>query len=283
MKGFAQTFSLGLIFIALFLLYSTVKIVPAGHTGVVFNLSGGVQNKALREGIHFLIPILQTLIIYDTRISTYSFSSDDRYGEVLGESIIAKTRDGQVVGIEISLVSQMIQERAPEIYKARNDYKPILKAKVGKVMQEVVASHVADALYTDSTREAITQEAKKMLSESFVESGFMLHDFYLRKIDFSQEYIAAIERKQIALQKAQLAQIRKEIAIKEKEIEIIRGEANAKEVEIKGQAIQVNPLVAELEYLEEIERSSSNIPVIVGLRGNSFINLDSLLSGSRTP
>lgn len=278
MKGIGQTLSMGLLFIIAVLIYSSVKIVPAGHTGVVFNLSGGVQKKALKEGVHFLVPILQSLIIYDTRVTTYSFSNSDRYGEVLGESIISKTRDGQVVGIEISFVSQMIQERAPEIYQLRNDYKPILKAKVGKVMQEVVASHVADALYTDTTRVAISDEAKESLSESFLESGFKLLDVYLRKIDFSQEYIAAIERKQIALQKAQLAQIRKEIAIKEKEIEIIKGEANAQEVQIKGKAIQANPLVAELEYLEAIEKSEAQIPVVVGLKGNTFINLDSMMN-----
>ena len=90
-------------------------------------------------------------------------------------------------------------------------------------MQEVIARHVADALYTAETRRIVTQEVFESLSTSFLDSGFSLKDVFIRRIDFSPEYIQAIERKQIALQKAQLAQIKKGIAIKEKEIDDYKG------------------------------------------------------------
>lgn len=271
-------FSLVIIFLLLAVLSQSVKIIPAGRTGVIFNLKGGVQKDALGEGIHFLVPFLQSLVIFDTRVLTYSFSRSEYDDLKLGNPVVAKTQDGQVVEIEISLVTQMLQELAPQVYqKLRTDYAPVLKAKTGKIMQEVIARHVADALYTEETRAAVTGELFKNLSESFKASGFELKDVLLRKIDFSPEYIQAIERKQIALQKAQLAQIRKAIAVKEKRIEIIKGEAKAQEVEIKGKVIQRNPRVAELEYLDAIEQSSEKIPVILGLKGNSFINLDKVL------
>lgn len=272
---------LNIVIIALLLALAfasqSIKIIPAGRTGVVFNLKGGVQKKALGEGIHFLIPFIQSLIIFDTRITTYSFTnSQDELR--LGDPIIAKTGDGQIVGIEFSIVTQMIKEEAPDVYqKLRTDYMPVIKAKTGKIIQEVIARHVADALYTADTRNAATEEVNDQLSKSFAESGFLLHDVFLRRIDFSKEYIEAIENKQIALQKAELAKILKEIAIKEKEIEIIKGEAQAQEVEIKGRAVQANPRVAELEFLEKIEKSSSQVPVISGLRGNTFVNLDKIL------
>jgi regulator of protease activity HflC (stomatin/prohibitin superfamily) len=108
----------------------------------------------------------------------------------------------------------------------------------------------------------------------------MLHDVYLRRIRFSEEYINAIERKQIALQKAQLAQIRKAIALKEKTISIIQGEAKAKQVEIKGKAIQANKMLAELEFLETIEQNPEKIPVIKGLKGNTLFNLDKTINST---
>ncbi len=271
--------SIIIVFLLLALLSQSVKIIPAGQTGVIFNLKGGIQDNALKEGLHFLIPLVQSLIIFDTRIITYSFSSIGTDAMRLGDPILAKTQDGQVVGIEVSIVSQMIQSRAPEVYqKLRTDYEPVLKAKTSKVIQEVVAGHVADALYTEETHRSVTEEVFKGLSASFLESGFELKDVLLRKIDFSPEYIEAIEHKQIALQLAQLAQIRKEIAIKEKQIEIIKGEAKAKEVEIKGGAIQLNPRVAELEYLDTIEQSNTQIPVIMGLKGGTILNMDKLLA-----
>ncbi|MDD9897594.1 MAG: prohibitin family protein [Candidatus Melainabacteria bacterium] len=270
--------SIIVVFLVLAVLSQSVKVIPEGRTGVIFNLKGGVQENALGEGLHFLIPFMQTLVVFDTRIITYSFSNNVDDETRLGEPIVAKTQDGQIVGIEASIVTQMIKDQAPQVYQTlRTDYEPVLKSKIGKIMQEIIAKHVADALYTDETRRKVTAELSESLSVSFKQSGFELKDVFLRKIDFSKEYIDAIERKQIALQKAQLAQIKKAIAVKEKQIEIIKGEAIAKQVEIKGRAIQANPRVAELEYLDRIEQSEKKVPVIMGLRGNTFVNLDKML------
>jgi prohibitin 2 len=272
----------GLVIVALIaIVYSQiVKIVPVGRTGVLFNRVNG-NLRELQEGLNFVMPFVTELIVYDTRIVTYSFSSKNNSfndPKRLGDPLVAKTKDGQIVAIELSIVSQMIKQRASEVFqKLRTDYEPVLKAKISKTTQEVIARHVADALYTSETRRIVSQEIFESLSTSFDTSGFSLKDVFLRRINFSKEYIQAIERKQIALQKAQLAQIRKDIAIKEKQIEIIKGEAQAKVVDIKGRAIQRNPLVAELEYLEEIEKSERNIPVVSGLQGNSFINLDKIM------
>ena len=266
------------LFALLALVSQSVRIVEAGRTGVVFYISGGVQKKPLNEGLHFLIPFVQSLIVFDTRLNTYSFTRDKMNSGRLGDPIVAKTSDGQIVGIEMSLLTQMIHDKAPEVYqKLRTDYAQVLKAKTGKVMQEVIAMQVADALYTESTIKAVSKTSLELLSESFAQSGFKLHDVLIRRIVFSKEYIEAIERKQIALQKAQLAQIRKEIALKEKTIAIIQGEAKAKEVAIKGGAIQANPLVADLEYLDAIESNNLDVPVITGLKSNAFINLDKVI------
>lgn len=268
-----------ILLIVLGIVSQSVRVIPAGRTGVIFNLKGGVQDNALDEGLHFLIPFVQSLIIFDTRVTTYSFSNNPNESrQILGQPVVAKTRDGQIVDIEMSLVTQMEKSKAPDVYqKLRTDYESVLKAKTGKVMQEVIARHVADALYTEETRKIVTAEAEKYLAESFAASGFKLYDVFLRKIEFSKEYIEAIERKQIALQKAELAKILKEIAIKDKQIEILKGEAEAKVVEIKGKAIQANPSVAELEYLEAVEKSEEKIPVIFGLKGNSLLSIDQIL------
>lgn len=281
MNNNTKQLSLIILFVAIAVLSQSVKVIPAGRTGVIFNLKGGIEKKSLAEGIHFLVPFVQSLIVFDTRIVTYSFTDKREGDRAIGGLINAKTQDGQIVNVEMSMVTQMDQERAPEVYqKLRTDYEPVLKAKTSKTIQEVIARHVADALYTDATRAAVTKEVFESLSPSFQDSGFELKDILLRRINFSPEYINAIEEKQIALQKAQLAQIRKAIAVKDKRIEIIKGEANAKGIEIKGQAIAANPKVAELEYLDSIEKSNRDIPVITGLKGNTFINLDKMLPGN---
>lgn len=280
LKSKSITPILVILVFAFMLLSQIVKVIPEGRTGVVFDaLQGGVQQRSLKEGLHILMPFIQRLIVFDTRLVTYSFSNN--LNELrLGQPIVAKTNDGQVVGIELSMVTRMLPDKAPDVYqKLRTDFEPVLKAKAGKIIQEVIARHVADALYVEETRKKVSEETKQYLAESFAESGFALADILLRKIDFSNEYIAAIEAKQIALQKAELAQIKKAIAEKDRKIAIIKGEAESKAVAIKGQAVQANPIVAELEYLEAIEQTRGSIPVITGLKGATILNLDKLLLG----
>lgn len=281
------TLILIVLIVAWGVLSQSVRIIPEGRTGVVFNLKGGVQDNALKEGIHFLIPFVQTLIVFDTRYQTYTFAdkiaSTRRTGPLeipIGRSIEAKTGDGQTVNISLSLITRMIQNKAPEVYNTlKTDYLPTLKTKVSNIIRQIIARHVADALYTEETRKIVTNEALGEIAKSFSESGFELNEVLLRRIDFSPEYIEAIERKQIALQKAELAKIKKDIAIKDKKIEILKGEAQGQVVAIKGRAVQANPKVAELEFLEVLENSEERIPVITGLKGHSIISVDKLLTG----
>ena len=63
------------LFALLALVSQSVRIVEAGRTGVVFNISGGVQKKPLKEGLHFLIPFVQSLIVFDTRLNSFSFTT----------------------------------------------------------------------------------------------------------------------------------------------------------------------------------------------------------------
>ena len=106
-------FTLIIIFVALAVLVQSMKVIPAGRTGVIFNLKGGIQKNYYGEGLHFIVPFLQNLIIFDTRVLTYSFSqaNSEKDPKRLGDPIIAKTQDGQIVAIEVSIVTQMIKEK----------------------------------------------------------------------------------------------------------------------------------------------------------------------------
>ena len=43
---------------------TVIRIVPAGHAGVVFNLFGGVEKRVLNEGINILNALLAGLELF---------------------------------------------------------------------------------------------------------------------------------------------------------------------------------------------------------------------------
>ena len=59
----------GLLLVILCL--SSLTMIEPGHRGVVFHLFEGVQSETLTEGVHFLLPGLNRVTVYDTRSRVY--------------------------------------------------------------------------------------------------------------------------------------------------------------------------------------------------------------------
>jgi regulator of protease activity HflC (stomatin/prohibitin superfamily) len=62
----------------LLLLANSFVVVLAGHVGVVFNILKGVQDRPLYEGVHFVVPGLQQVVLYDARVKEVTFSAPTR-------------------------------------------------------------------------------------------------------------------------------------------------------------------------------------------------------------
>ena len=75
-----------------------------------------------------------------------------------------------------------------------------------------------------------------------------------------------MERKQIALQESQRQNWIKKTAEREKERRVIEGEGDARALSVKGQALQLDPKIAELEFLEQLDQRGLDIPVITGTK-----------------
>ena len=82
------------VIVAVILLTSNVliKTIPVGNVGVVFNLFGGVEKRILYEGDNFVIPIIESVTLYDARKTSYSFTDESELGQV-GQSIKCQTND----------------------------------------------------------------------------------------------------------------------------------------------------------------------------------------------
>jgi hypothetical protein len=75
--------------VLLFLLANSFVVVPAGHVGVVFNILRGVQERPLYEGIHFVVPGLQQVLLYDARVKEVTLSAPHE-GERRADTWLAK-------------------------------------------------------------------------------------------------------------------------------------------------------------------------------------------------
>ncbi len=259
-----------------------IKVVPAGHVGVVFNLFGGVEKRVLNEGINIVIPVIETVTNYEVRKIPYSFTDGYEIGGV-GAPIKCQTNDGQQIDIDATVIAHLDQEKCWALHQdLGKDYvDKLIVPQTRSILRNIVAKYPIETVYT-SGRMGLAQDAQKSLRSSFLKSGVVLDEFLIRGIVFSQGFAEAVERKQIALQESQRQNWIKKTAERDKERRIIEGEGDAKALAVKGQAIQADPRIAELEFLEQLEQREGEIPVITGAK-NAILSIGDLLKESPKP
>ncbi|MBE6852337.1 MAG: prohibitin family protein [Ruminococcus sp.] len=195
---------------------SSVAIVPAGNTGVVLTL-GKVSNNIFQEGFHLKVPFVQQVEIMSNKIQVYETSAT------------AVSRDLQSVSSNIAVNYKISYDSSAEIYqKIGRDYQSIiLMPAVQESMKSVTAKYTAEQLITE--RAVVGEEIKTTLENKVSEYGIIIEKFNIVNFDFSSEFNAAIEAKQVAEQNLIKTKTEQEQAI-------VIAEAEAKKKKIAAEA-----------------------------------------------
>lgn len=261
---------------------SFIRIIPAGGVGVVYSLVGGVEKRVLHEGLNFIIPIVESVTVYDARKISYHFTDTYEVGSV-GQSIKCQTNDGQHVVVDVSVIAHLDKENTWKLHQSlgKTYVDRLIVPQTRSSFRNTVAKYPIDTVYT-SGRTGLAEDAQKMLRDSFRKNGLVLDELLIRAIQFSPSFAEAVERKQIALQESQRQQWIKKTAEQEKERKIIEGQGDARALQVRGQAIRLDPKIAELEFLEQLEIGNRDITVITGAM-NSIISVGDFLGKSVVP
>ena len=259
-----------------------IKVIPAGQVGVVFNLFGGVEKRILNEGVNFIIPVVESVTVYDSRKTSYNFTDNYEEGNV-GQSIKCQTNDGQQVDIDVTVIAHLDKANTWKLHQdlGRDYAEKLIVPQTRSIFRNIVAKYPINTVYTTG-RLGLAQDAQKALRKSFLKSGVQLDGLLIRSISFSPTFAEAVERKQIALQEAQRQNWIKKTAERDKERKIIEGEGDARALAVKGQALQLDPRIAELEFLEQLDQRGSEIPVITGTK-NAILSIGELFKESLKP
>lgn len=256
-----------------------IRIIPAGNVGVVFNLIGGVEKRILKEGINILIPFVETVTYYDARKIAYNFSDTfDR--DTVGQSIKCQTNDGQNISVDVTVIAHLEKEKTWKLHQTlgKNYAERLIVPQTRSIFRNIVAKYPIDTVYTTG-RTGLAQDAEIALKNSFSKNGVILDELLIRAIGFSPAFAEAVERKQIALQEAQRQNWIMKTAEREKDRKIIEGEGDARALAVKGQALQLDPRIAELEFLEQLDERGTEIPVITGTK-NAILSIGELFRES---
>lgn len=258
-----------IVVIAAVILSFSVVIVPAGSTGVVMTF-GKVSDDVMQEGLHFKVPFVQKVAIISNKIQKQEVQAN------------AVSKDLQTVDSQIAVNYRVGLDSSANIYKNIGErYEEIvLLPAVQESMKSVSAKYTAEELIT--LRAQVGEEIKTSLEEKVSEYGIVIEKFSIVNFDFSEEFNAAIEAKQVAEQNLIKTKTEQEQAIVIAEAEaqkkLIAAQAEADAITAKAQAqADANRLLAEslsgdvIEY-EKIQKWDGKLPAVTG--SDALISFD---------
>lgn len=219
------TISIGKLFVTviaiifiLSVVFGSFVVIPAGQTGVVVTF-GSVSENVLQEGIHLKIPFAQTIEQIDNRIVKLEVSTE------------AFSKDLQTISTVLAVNYRISKSMSYSIFKevGMGFEDVIVIPAVNEVLKAVVAKYTASDLV--ASRSVVSTELDTQLDEMLNKRGIFVEDFNIIDWDFSPEYIAAVEAKQVAEQN--LIKTRTE---QEQQIVIAESEARRQVIAANAQA-----------------------------------------------
>ena len=240
---------------------SAFFIVPPGEVAVKTRLGAIVDSYS--EGMHFKMPLIESITKFSIQIQradikTQAFSKDL---QTMNSSLVVNHR------IQKETVVSIYRNLGPRYVSN------IVDPAVQEVFKAIAARYSAERIISERNElvEAINAEVKARLSQKEI----IVTDISVTDLDFTDQFLKAVEDKQVAEQQAKMSEKLVEKAKRDAEQAIAksRGEAEA----LRMQREQVTPMLIELRkvdaQLKAIEKWNGVLPGYVG-GGVPFVSMD---------
>src|SRR5512145_487187 len=145
-KGIGSAALFALIAAAvLTLLGAGLVYVESSERGVVKTIrAGGVRPDELEPGLHWILPVVEQVVTYSISNQTYTMSAAAQEGQVPGDdSIRARTKDGQEVIIDASVIYQIDPDKVVPLHIVwQNRYEDgFVRPEVRGIIRDVASQY----------------------------------------------------------------------------------------------------------------------------------------------
>lgn len=220
------------------------RTVESGEVAVVTRL-GRVTGRKLDPGAHMITPFIDGTMYYNTKKVIYETTTEEKQKSSQADykdfPVDTNTEDGQRVDIFYTVRFSVDPTKADWVAQNIGSQEALVE-KVVKTESRIWARNIprrysADNLYTGNGSQTVQDEIFSSLEKTFIANGLILDSVGIREIQFTGDYVSAIEAKQIQAVKVETEKNIAEQAKYQKEARITQAEAQAKEQELQKTTI----------------------------------------------
>lgn len=244
-----------LVLIILVNIFSFFIVINPGERGVLLQL--GTVKAVYEPGLHFQIPIVNSVVVMDVRTQKTE------------DAVDAASKDLQSIEGTVALNYHVDPANVDKLYQQVGlEYASrIISPAIQESVKASTAKFTAEELITK--RQAVKEDIRSILEERLGLYYLTVDDLSIVNFTFSEEFNRSIEAKQTAEQNAlKAANDLKRIQI-EAQQSIESAKAQAESIRIQGEALKEN---AGLVQLKMVEKWNGQLPYYAG-QGNMLINL----------
>ncbi len=201
---------LALVSMAPLLLGQSFVVVPSGRAGVLVSQISGTLPGTLFPGVHWILPLVQGVTLYDTRerVFTTALADDPK---TKAESLKVQTKEGLQVGMAIAVRYRLDPRRLDYIH-------------ANYLVRDVFAYR----------REEVRKLAADAIQKKLAQDGLLVKEVILRDIQLPPEYAKGLET--LLLKEQESDRMAVEVEIKQKMVRTAELEAEADKVRRVKQA-----------------------------------------------
>jgi regulator of protease activity HflC (stomatin/prohibitin superfamily) len=265
-RGSIAMVAAGVVFalwVGLHTVFASVKPIEAGHVGVVYQFGEIIGQR--EEGLQFIAP-WQEVRRESVQVQRFKFTDITAFSK--------ETQDVYVVAtVNYSVSPNAVQNLFRQV--GQNWFDRLIEPRVLNFFKEETVKYAT--VDVGPNRELIRTAVKNRLAADLEPFSIQIDDLLIDNIDFSPEFKASIEQKQIATQDA----LREQEKVKQRQfeaqqaVETAKGEADSIRARASGQAdanrALAESLTPEVIQFQAIEKLSDNIQIALIPSGQGII------------
>lgn len=224
------------------LLAVSISVVPDGFAGIRVSQLSGVRPGTLYPGVHLLTPLMDSIVLYDTREQVYSTAASAEQKSA-AEVLSVQAREGLNLGLAVTVRYRLDPARLAAIHQ--NLPQPVNEQVVGPVVSSIYRQLAPNYLTREIfalKREELRTQAADAIKARLASDGILVREVLLRDIQLPPDYAKGLEG--LLLKEQENERLGTEQEIKEKEVKIAALEADAQKArEIKQAEAQAQARV----------------------------------------
>src|SRR5258706_57271 len=238
------------------LLAFSIAVVPDGFAGVRVSQIWGARPGTLYPGVHLIIPLVDSVELYDTREQVYTTAAShvaNAQGPAAAaaqpEVLTVQAREGLNIGLTVSVRYRLDPQRLTYIHanlpRAVGD--EVVAPTVATIYRQLAPNYITREIFA-TKREELRLSAANAITSRLASDGIIVREVLLRDLKLPEEYAQGLEG--LLLKEQENERLGTETEIKQKQVKIAELEAEAQKSRDVKQAeaqAQVRVLQAKAE------------------------------------